>query len=487
MNKKSDRNSIKESLIMGLLWFAIWAAASLAAGSDLILPGPVSTVRALAGLVCTGGFWLDVLSTVFRVLAGAFISFTAGSLCAAAASRNKAFRTFLDIPVSFFKSVPVMAVIIYIILVVKADWVAVVVCILMCFPIAYTNMLSGIMGRDRELEELAEVLRLTGKQRWSIIERPELQPEIRSSVTLIMGMSWKVVVASEVLSIPGHSIGYQMLNSKYYLETPDLFAYIIVLLVLSLTAEKLTSYLADLDYRDTGKRVRNELARAISVHSEKKCDKDDPSLPVIVTLDGVTKSYVSDDGVKKTVFSGLDMELMHGVVALLGPSGEGKTTVARLIMGLEKPDEGTVRIEPYMMPDVLFQEDRLLPWLTAEENMMLAFIGQRTGPCGKAEAYDAITEMASRMEISDVLDRKPGELSGGMAHRVAFGRALLGGSRLLILDEPMRGIDAGLKKRLTARLDEYIRHNSRGEERIVIMITHDEKLAEDLADTFIRM
>ena len=212
MNKKNNTNSIKGSLIMGFVWLLIWFAAAFAIGSDLILPGPVKTIQALTKLICTSGFWLDVLFTLLRVFAGAVISLAAGFICAALASGNKAFREFLRLPVSFFKSVPVMAIIIYVILVVKADWVAIVVCILMCFPIAYTNMLSGMTSMSREFDELGEVLGLTSRQKRSIILRPELQPEIRASVDLIMGMSWKVVVASEVLAIPGHSIGYQMLR-----------------------------------------------------------------------------------------------------------------------------------------------------------------------------------------------------------------------------------------------------------------------------------
>ena len=144
MNKKNNTNSIKGSLIMGFVWLLIWFAAAFAIGSDLILPGPVKTIQALAKLICTSGFWLDVLFTLFRVFAGAVISLAAGFVCAALASGNKAVREFLRLPVSFFKSIPVMAIIIYVILVVKADWVAIVVCILMCFPIAYTNMLSGM-------------------------------------------------------------------------------------------------------------------------------------------------------------------------------------------------------------------------------------------------------------------------------------------------------------------------------------------------------
>ena len=78
MNKKNNTNSIKGTLIMGFVWLLIWFAAAFAIGSDLILPGPVSTVKALLGLVTEGGFWLDVLSTILRVSAGALISLAAG-------------------------------------------------------------------------------------------------------------------------------------------------------------------------------------------------------------------------------------------------------------------------------------------------------------------------------------------------------------------------------------------------------------------------
>ena len=470
-----------------VIWLVIWYVAAHLVGSGLILPGPHATLMALLKLVKTKTFYFNVLWTLLRTVIGIAVSFVLGAAFAVLADRSMPVREFLRLPVNFFKSIPVMAIIIYLILVLESGHVAVAVCFLMCFPIAYTNILNGLDGMDGKFDELARIYGMTPGQRRALIVRPLLKPEIKSAADLIAGMSWKVVVASEVLAIPGHSIGYQMLNSKYYLETPDLFAYIIVLIVLSLAAERLASFLADIDYRDTGKRVREEVAKAVASYTADADDTDDTAVPVIVTLDNVTKSYVSDDGTRKIVFSGLNMELMHGIVAILGPSGEGKTTVARLIMGLEKPDDGTVKIEPYMTPDVLFQEDRLLPWLTAEENMMLAFIGHRTYACRDKKPYEAIHEMAKKLEISDVLGSRPDELSGGMAHRAALGRALLGGSRLLILDEPMRGIDAGLKKRLTARLDEYIRRSRSGEDRIVIMITHDEKLAEELADTFIRM
>ena len=473
MDNKENANSIYRICAAGLIWIVIWFLAAFAIGSDLILPGPVRTVQALAGLIATGAFWIDVLWTLFRVILGMVISFAAGSVCAALACRNKAFRDFLRLPVSFFKSIPVMAIIIYVILVIKADWVAVVVCFLMCFPIAYTNMLSGLMSMRKEFDELGTVLGMSGKQRKSIIERPELQPQIRASVNLIAGMSWKVVVASEVLAIPEHSIGYQMLNAKYYLETPDLFAYIIVLIILSLAVEKAASYIAGLGYRNVGKRVRDEVKTAGDMSG---------TGPVTVKLTGVSKSFVSEDGTTKKVLNDANMEFTQGVTALLGPSGEGKTTIARLILGLEKPDAGEVAIIPEARPDVLFQEDRLFPWLTVEENMLLAYIDE-----GTSDPAGSVREMAEKLEIDDSLSKKPDELSGGMAHRAALGRALLGSGRLLILDEPMRGLDQELVERLIQRIDDPLRHDPYGNGRTVVLITHDEELAKRIADREVRL
>ena len=482
--KKDNATSIYAGGMMFLIWLTIWAAAAFAVRSELILPGPVSTVRALSGLVVTGQFWLDVIWTILRVILGMTASIAAGFACAVPAAKNKAMRDFLRLPVSFFKSIPVMAIIIYVILIVKADWVAVIVCFFMCFPIAYTNMLNGLMNMSRQYDELGSMLGLTDKQKWSLISKPELQPQIRASVNLIAGMSWKVVVAAEVLAIPEYSIGYQMLNSKYYLNTADLFAYILVLIVLSLAVEKLSAYAAEMDYRRVGSRVRDEVIKAFTAAAkvENSPETSNGTTPVTASLEHVSKSYISDDGTQKKVLEDLSLEFTQGITALLGPSGEGKTTIARLIMGLERPDEGTVSVEPSADPDVLFQEDRLLPWLTMEENMMLAFIREAA-----EDSERSVQEMAEKLEIADSLQKMPDELSGGMAHRTALGRALLGGSRLLILDEPFRGLNEDLKGRILKNIDHDMR-TGRGEQaRTVILITHEEKLAEMIADSTVRI
>lgn len=120
---------------------------------------------------------------------------------------------------------------------------------------------------------------------------------------------------------------------------------------------------------------------------------------------------------------------LTGVTAVTGPSGSGKTTLLRVLLGLQKPDSGRitgldgVRIAP------VFQEDRLLPWRTALENVSL--VGDRNG----GEPY------LRRLGLSDALDQKPAALSGGMRRRVAIARALHYRGDLLLLDEPFTGLD----------------------------------------------
>lgn len=453
---------------IALIWIVIWSLAAFFAGSDLILPGPHSTLAALIGLLKTGSFYLNVLWTILRTVLGIVISFSLGALFAVLAFRNGIIREFLRLPVSFFKSIPVMAIIIYVILVIKSDWVAVVVCFLMCFPIAYTNILNGLEALDLKYLELGRNLGLTGKQMIRFIIRPSLDTQIRTALSLITAMSWKVVVASEVLAIPKYSIGYQMLNSKYYLETADLFAYIIVLIVLSLLMEKLVEKLAGLNMAGLGRSI----GRAVQSHAAAGNEEGTAR----ILLDQVTKTYLGEGG-ETHALTGFSAEFGPGVTALLGPSGAGKTTVARIIAELTEADGGEVKREGEPRVAYLFQEDRLLPWLKVRDNMMLGLI---SGGRSEGEAQDKIDAMAEDLEIRDALDMMPHELSGGMAHRAAMGRTLLYGGNVLILDEPFRGLDEELRDRIIERLSGEL-HPLKGE-RTVILITHDEDLADRLAD-----
>lgn len=129
----------------------------------------------------------------------------------------------------------------------------------------------------------------------------------------------------------------------------------------------------------------------------------------------------------------------QGVIALMGPSGYGKTTLLRTLAGLTPPLSGQITGLENRRIAFLFQEDRLLPWLTARQNVALA---------GSEEQAD---QWLKQMEIDNPL-LYPREMSGGMQRRVALARALTRGGDVLLLDEPFKGLDAALRERIAQRI-----------------------------------
>ena len=142
---------------------------------------------------------------------------------------------------------------------------------------------------------------------------------------------------------------------------------------------------------------------------------------------------------------------------VMGPSGCGKTTLLRLIAGLENPESGEiVRTERLSF---LFQEDRLIPHLSARKNVELVLSG-RDADARAAQALEALG-------LADSMDKPVRELSGGMARRVAIARAVLYEAELLLLDEPFRGLDEQTRVRTAA----WLTAQTAG--RTLIAVTHD--------------
>lgn len=186
----------------------------------------------------------------------------------------------------------------------------------------------------------------------------------------------------------------------------------------------------------------------------------------MIELDHVSFSYG-----EKRVFSSLSLRLPDsGQVAVLGPSGCGKTTLLRLMAGLETPDSGVIR-RPQRIA-CCFQEDRLLPWYTARENVALAL--PRPARRDKARAARLAQSWLERVGLGTEGDAYPDALSGGMKRRVALARALACDAPVLLLDEPFRALDEqthGDMLRLCRAL---------GQGRLLVLVTHDEHDAEGM-------
>jgi NitT/TauT family transport system ATP-binding protein len=185
------------------------------------------------------------------------------------------------------------------------------------------------------------------------------------------------------------------------------------------------------------------------------------------------KSYRAASGGALHVLGELAIGLRNGeVVALVGPSGCGKTTLLRIIVGLDRDFVGGVELPAHGRLGIVFQEPRLLPWRTVEQNVRLA------APDATDRALDVLF---ATLGLAEHRSHYPGELSLGLARRVALARAFAVEPDLLVLDEPFVSLDAALAAHLRAELVELVGR------RLVttLIVTHNVEEAIGLADRVI--
>ena len=234
---KTDRNRTRRRQRAVLFWLAVWQIASMIVGKDLILPGPVSVLRALYGLIRQGSFWLSILLTMFRIMMGYCLGVAAGCLLALGCCSSRILDTLLSPIVRIIRATPVASFIILAMLWMSKGGVPVLMSALMVTPVIWGNMVEGYGSRDMSISEMAESYHLGKWKTLRFIHIPSLMPALKAACLTALGLAWKSGIAAEVLSQPKKAIGTNIYYSKVYLETPELFAWTASVIALSFILE----------------------------------------------------------------------------------------------------------------------------------------------------------------------------------------------------------------------------------------------------------
>ena len=226
-----------------VFWLAIWQIVAVAINQDIVLTSPIQTIQTLFSLAQLREFWVSIGLSLLRIFVGGALAFTFGSLLAFLSFKYKLVKLLFEPLISTIKSIPVASFVILLLIWVRTPYLSISISFLMALPIIYIAVLEGLLGTDQKLIEMANVYQIHGWYRVKAIYLSQLMPSLKTATSLAMGFCWKSGIAAEVIGLPTFSIGEHLYNAKVYLDTPALFAWTLVVIVMSVLGEKIVMWL----------------------------------------------------------------------------------------------------------------------------------------------------------------------------------------------------------------------------------------------------
>ena len=250
-------NTLKRVLRIALcflFWVLIWQVFSAVLARPTVLPTPLAVWRKLCELVQTEGFYLDCLHSLGRIFAGLLLGIFGGALIASLCAWLGIFDGVLSPAVSVIKATPIASIIILMLFVMEKSYVPMVAAMLMALPIVFSNVRKGISSVPTELREVADTFGFGFGKRLRYCLLPSVIPYFSAACRSSLGIAWKAGIAAEVICTPKYSIGLNLNNAKVYLESEELYAWTIVVVVMSVLIEKGVIRLLDLLVKTGGLR-----------------------------------------------------------------------------------------------------------------------------------------------------------------------------------------------------------------------------------------
>ncbi len=237
MENKTLRAAIRGGISF-LFWMAVWYICALALNRALVLPTPLAVAQKLVELLPTADFWLACLGSVLRIFIGLLFGIFAGVTLACLCAVNSLINAVFSPLVAVIKATPVASIIILMLYVMQKSAVPMVAALLMVIPIVFGNVKKGILSVPAELREVAEVYGFGARKRMRFLVLPSVLPYFSAACRSALGLAWKAGIAAEVICYPKHSIGMNLNNAKLYLESEELYAWTIVVIVISVLIER---------------------------------------------------------------------------------------------------------------------------------------------------------------------------------------------------------------------------------------------------------
>jgi ABC-type nitrate/sulfonate/bicarbonate transport system ATPase subunit/ABC-type nitrate/sulfonate/bicarbonate transport system permease component len=446
-------------LVAILCLLVVWEVIAWSADKPEIVPSVFRLFTALGGLVLSGAFWQAVGVTVLRGLTGIFVSLAAAGGFAFLFSRYRRLYDFFRPILVMMRSIPVVSFILLALIYLHPESIPLLIAFLIMFPLLTENLTRGLLQLRPGLKAMADTFLIKGRNRLLHIYYPQLKPFLFSGLASAMGFGWRAVIMGEALSQCASGIGSEMKRAQLFIEAPELIAWTIIAVLIGFVFDKAIG--------------RLEMLRLPFKWAEK--DDASPVASPVIVMDNACFAYPGNP-----VLSGFTYTFRENTIyGISAPSGGGKTTLLRIIDGSLMPAGGSIRADRSRGMACVFQEAELLPRLSVAENVTLPSASFFT----KETAMRTAGEIAAALEIASPAGKRPDELSYGQQQRVAIARALAFPSPVLLLDEPFKGLDETLVRRIIS----YLKERQTGKKQLIIFTSHKQEELSLLADRIIHL
>lgn len=232
------------------VYILIWQLLSMLVGSRLLLlPSPLDTLRSMGEIVSSKNGWQSIGMTVMRILAGFLLGCAVGIGFAVLTSHSRVFDWLLRPLRSLIKTTPITSFALILLVSVISGAVPVIVAMIVVIPMIWQTTEEAIKNRDVHLSEMAKIY-LSPWKKLRYVTLPQVLPQFFASASTALGFAWKAVITAEILALPKLGIGRQMQFHKIHVEIPELFAWTLLVILLSVILENALKFAL----RKAGKR-----------------------------------------------------------------------------------------------------------------------------------------------------------------------------------------------------------------------------------------
>ena len=234
--------SVARIIVPLLFWITVWQILSMIINHTYFLPSVPETFSALFMLLRTEKFFKIVFLTMLRVIIGLTLGIVFGILLAFLSHISVVVKDITTPLMSIIKSTPVATFIIILWVMMDGSSLAVFIAVLMVMPIIWQNMMDGYNSINRELSEVCDVFEFSFIKRMRILILPILIKYLIPGIITASGLAWKSEIAAEIIAYTKNSIGHHINDAKYNFDTATVFAWTLIIIVMSIVIEKITKY-----------------------------------------------------------------------------------------------------------------------------------------------------------------------------------------------------------------------------------------------------